>query len=541
MGSPYRGGSGSAGPAEPREEGLVDELIKQFADPLAFYRELVQNSIDADATSIAITVSYDDDPADPERGLLVASVRDDGVGMGRDTLENKLTVLFRSGKEGVEGKIGKFGVGFVSVLAIGPELVSVRTSQGDGDEWTLALSPDQTYELFRAPGGPSKGTTVSLHVRLPPGELEDFVARTERALVKWCRHVEIPVRFVALRGGEVLREGRIDRPFAAEGLVVVSQEQDPTQVSVALPRDGEPYLGFFKRGLLLHETAQDLFGVVSVKIQDPGLEHTLSRDNVRRDERYHRALAFARKVIEKDLMRAVQGAIEQAAKSERARYAELLAAVERSKLEAEIAIPLLETRGGASAVPASSVGARAWAATEASPLTVAAARAGAVVIDASFCKPRERALSMLSGALGRDLAPIERELTLLEPVAALDSDLALIDFVGRILSRVARAPSSIVLAKVSGALKDRAHLACGDALPAVVERAEALVDPFRLVARPALVLNAGDELIAAARTRAESEPRYAASILARSILLDRGRLTEEAWLAEASALAGEGP
>jgi molecular chaperone HtpG len=59
--APYRaGGAHAAGPAD--EGGLVSEVVRQFADPYSFYRELVQNSIDAGATKIAVRVV--DDAAD---------------------------------------------------------------------------------------------------------------------------------------------------------------------------------------------------------------------------------------------------------------------------------------------------------------------------------------------------------------------------------------------------------------------------------------------------------------------------------------------
>ena len=51
------------------------------------------------------------------------AVRDRGEGMTRDIIENQLLVLFRSTKEKDDTKIGKFGIGFASVLAPDPEVV----------------------------------------------------------------------------------------------------------------------------------------------------------------------------------------------------------------------------------------------------------------------------------------------------------------------------------------------------------------------------------------------------------------------------------
>ncbi|MBW2462128.1 MAG: ATP-binding protein [Deltaproteobacteria bacterium] len=152
-GAPYRGGVGGPSASSPDETGLVADLIAQFADRLAFYRELVQNAIDAGSVSIGVRITW-------EPGLAVVAVRDVGVGMSRDVIEEELLVLFRSGKEGQEDAIGKFGVGFVSVLAVDPEVVEVHTSTGDGAAHVLHLRRDQSWELFEVDGGTSAGSTV---------------------------------------------------------------------------------------------------------------------------------------------------------------------------------------------------------------------------------------------------------------------------------------------------------------------------------------------------------------------------------------------
>src|SRR5688500_16927376 len=103
-------------------------MVDQFADKHAFWRELVQNSIDAGATRIDASLIWEPPEGPPlplPQGTLRAQVADDGCGMSREVIERALLVLFRSTKEGDPTKIGKFGVGFFSVFAVHPEAVIV--------------------------------------------------------------------------------------------------------------------------------------------------------------------------------------------------------------------------------------------------------------------------------------------------------------------------------------------------------------------------------------------------------------------------------
>src|SRR5512146_2494880 len=59
--TPYRSGRALGAPDAAPEAGLVDEMVRQFADPYAFLRELAQNGIDAGATRIAVTIERDGD------------------------------------------------------------------------------------------------------------------------------------------------------------------------------------------------------------------------------------------------------------------------------------------------------------------------------------------------------------------------------------------------------------------------------------------------------------------------------------------------
>jgi len=547
--SAYRGGHGRAPVEAGREDGLVDELIAQFADPLAFFRELVQNSIDAGATSIAVAIGWTPDHESSEgedpTGTIEIAVRDDGCGMGREVLEEQLTVLFRSGKEGQKDKIGKFGVGFVSVLALAPEVVVVRTSEGDGAQWTLELRSDQTFELFRAEGGGSSGTTVTLRVPRRRGEVDALVEGSERALVKWCRHAAIPIKLVAtLPGGEIVREARIDRPLGLDGYAAVSLTRGPTKVVAALPKDGTPYLAFFNQGLLLHETTEEVLGRVMVSIQDPRLEHTLSRDNVRRDEHHRRALKHARVAIDEHLTRRVHDLLAELGRRERTEppIESLLSAAWNASLDLDrrrIRVPLLEPLGRDATISLADLKRRdAWVASQRDALTAAMAEAGHAILDVSVSRhpmAYQQAIAVLTGGA---FVHAHQAFTLAAPVETSGADLRLLERVGELVGELARRPKGPKLARLLGARAGALSLsAAGGDLPLALDEEEASVDPFRLLGRPTWLIGADHVVVEAARALAVTDVEAAAALLARALLIDLGRLgpeVEDEWLERAS-------
>lgn len=557
--APYRTVEHEERAQAPRDPGIVGDVIAQFADRFAFLRELVQNAIDAGSESVEVRLEHDG-----AEGTMKVAVRDQGEGMTRDIVENELLVLFRSTKEKDDSKIGKFGIGFASVLAPSPSIVVVQTARA-GKRLTLHLHPDLTYQLFDSGAAERTGTTVQLELAMGRTEAGEFARRSLSALERWCRHATVPIHFTAELTEEKLSLAeRIDRPLALEHALVEVRgaTDDGKLVAVVgiLEAGRRPVAGFYNHGLMLCEI-ESLLGRLSYKIQDPRLGHTLSRDDVRRDERFAQALAFARALAEKALPAKLAAELRSAAEAgPAARYRALVVGLEAAGVELraeEWALPLVEPmrerRGGGEGGPrrsiaAAALGKRAWGSAAASPLTGMLARAGVPVLALDAGPSREWLSTRLSRSAGCEVVEVASELTLVEPVVMEAHELVLCDELRGLLSVVHRAPSSVELVRLSGAeagalavsggAKDAVHVLEADAgaggedgggaggAPAryTLDRVTAKRSPFALLRSPALLLSIEHPLVAAAR---RGDPRIAASHLARAVLLHHRQLSEQ--------------
>ena len=247
-------------------EGLLDELVHQFSDPMAFFRELVQNGIDAGTGMVEIEMEYL-----RERGEARIEVRDSGEGMTRRIIEGKLLRLFRSGKDEDRTKIGRFGIGFVSLFAIQPSLVVVDTGR-EGEYWRLIFGPDRRYELRELPH-PVEGTTVEIYKPMGAGEFGDFLNRARQAVRRWCRYAVVPVEV----NGELINE-----EFGFDGLLSIYHEMGASRVWMKISRPEDAFAGYYHRGLMIKEERGPRCGLPWVRFQvdSPEVEHTLTRDQL---------------------------------------------------------------------------------------------------------------------------------------------------------------------------------------------------------------------------------------------------------------------
>ena len=293
----------------------LENLVNQFARPLDFLRELVQNSIDAGSARVEIWLAWAPDTQGPD-GVLEIHVDDWGEGMNEEIIDKQLTRLFASTKEDDLTKIGKFGIGFTSIFAIRPEAVLLRTGR-HGESWELLFHPDRSFDKVRL-HEPVGGTRITLFKRMPGAEVEHFVRESRWILRFWCEHSNTPILFDDRTRRQERNTQEAADPFAAFSEAAPANDGGPEAVNGPMQVDADlsiehvqdgvqvvvgyaprPRYGFYNGGLTLMSTEnEDVLGAfvhrmrhLSFKVKCDTLEHTLTRDNVLQDEHWEKAMA----------------------------------------------------------------------------------------------------------------------------------------------------------------------------------------------------------------------------------------------------------
>ncbi|MBI5489885.1 MAG: ATP-binding protein [Deltaproteobacteria bacterium] len=280
------------------ESGAVENLVTQFSNAFDCVRELAQNSIDAGTPVVEVWTEFQ--LAEGHVGAACLHVDDFGEGMDEKIIDDQLTTLFASSKEGDLTKIGKFGIGFVSVFALRPRAVLVHTGRG-GEYWEVLFHEDRSFSKTRI-DTPVEGTQVTLFVEADYHRYREIVDGALAALRKWCCHTETRVT-VEDRSPPAGRERTvhpINEPFAVSGDCPTRVTHPGTEIVLAYNRS--PLYGLYNRGLAL--AVSDIgkavfddrralrFRRIAAKISSRYLEHTLSRESVLRDKNYDHAMAL---------------------------------------------------------------------------------------------------------------------------------------------------------------------------------------------------------------------------------------------------------
>jgi hypothetical protein len=290
--------------AAPLEGGIVENLATQFSNATDCFRELVQNSIDAGSPQVEVWTEYE--AGSGHQGVIAIHVDDFGEGMDEQIIDNQLTKLFASAKEGDLTKIGKFGIGFVSIFAMRPQAVLMHTGRG-GDCWEVLFHADRSFTKTKL-DIPVEGTQITLFVEGDVQRYHELVREVHKALERWCTHSEAEITFED-RSSPDARRVTINRPFTVYGRNMVRVEYPGTEIVLAYSHS--PTYSFYNRGLMLfHSTQAEAavgkrhrrYGHIAFKIKSRYLEHTLSRESLVQDEHFERAMVLLDRAADGQLL-----------------------------------------------------------------------------------------------------------------------------------------------------------------------------------------------------------------------------------------------
>ncbi|MBW2255261.1 MAG: hypothetical protein JRI25_11755, partial [Deltaproteobacteria bacterium] len=85
-----------------------------------------------------------------------------------------------------------------------------------------------------------------------------------------------------------------------------------------------PAVGYYNRGLTLLETHEDTVSGVTFRVEAKALEHTVTRDNVRRDAGYRKVVARLKRAARDALPGAFVAALRQSIDDDPERHQALL-------------------------------------------------------------------------------------------------------------------------------------------------------------------------------------------------------------------------
>ena len=261
------------GEAQARQDDL-EEIIRSFSDPFSFLQELVHNAVDAGASRV------DFDLETRPRNIFLLNVRDDGLGMTRSDLKEKLLQL-QSRPDVEPERLGRYGNGFLSLFALKPKAVVLDTGRA-GESTRLFFKEDATFDQISL-ATPVRGTQIQW---IGQGDAESFLRQARASLEARCSFSRVPIYW----GGE-----SILAPFAfPEPDAVLCELSNGDRLALA-PSDA-PTVCFYQHGMLLADLGAGNGPGLSVRLDKRDLHWTRTRDNIVHNEAYAEGIRWVRQV-----------------------------------------------------------------------------------------------------------------------------------------------------------------------------------------------------------------------------------------------------
>ncbi len=183
---------------------FLRELISNASDALdkLYYRALTEHLSDISREDLGIDLVLD-----KEARTIV--IRDNGIGMSKEDLENNLGVIARSGSrafrqdmaedktEGDVDIIGQFGVGFYSAFMVSDKVTVESRAYGADEAWRWESEGADGYTIDPCEKE-ERGTAITLHIK-PKTEEEDTDEylepyRIQGIVKKYSDYIRYPIR-----------------------------------------------------------------------------------------------------------------------------------------------------------------------------------------------------------------------------------------------------------------------------------------------------------------------------------------------------------
>lgn len=201
------------------KEIFLRELISNASDAIdkLYYLSLTENRQDVDRDAFEIHLDVD-------REARTLTIRDNGLGMNKEELEENLGTIAKSGslafkqklEEGEQSDvdiIGQFGVGFYSAFMVAQKVVVTSRKYGEEEayRWESNASDGYTIESCEKEGW---GSEITLYLKDNTEEenYDEFLAQyeIERLIRKYSDYIRYPIRM------EVEEQKRVEEEHADE-------------------------------------------------------------------------------------------------------------------------------------------------------------------------------------------------------------------------------------------------------------------------------------------------------------------------------------
>ncbi len=187
------------------KEIFLRELISNASDAIdkLCYKSLTEEGISLDRSDFAITLELNKDAR-------TLTIRDNGIGMSKEDLENNLGVIARSGSGAFEAAmdkskdesldiIGQFGVGFYSAFMVADKVTVLTKLYGSEEAFRWVSTGTDGYTITEAEKD-SYGTEITLHLKADPeeegGEYSDYLEswKLKSLIKKYSDYIRWPIK-----------------------------------------------------------------------------------------------------------------------------------------------------------------------------------------------------------------------------------------------------------------------------------------------------------------------------------------------------------